>query len=159
MLGVCNDCLRGASLLRASERGKRTRGKHVPFLIEREVVTSRFHGSKISGPQQTEVLQVGGHNLSLPVPRSPASRTFLSFCHPTHAVYCVSPVSCKSRCLTPYSNRACFGLVQNKKWSCKSNHFALSSAIIKAAFLRHNFTPPGAHSQVLTPRSKIFNVL
>ena len=148
MLGVCNDCLREASLLRASERGKRTRGKHVPFLIEREVVTSRCHGSKISGPQQTEV-KVGGHNLSLPVPRSPASRTFLSLSHPTHAVYCVSPVSCKSRCLTPYSNRECFGLVQNKKWCCKSNHFALSSAIIEAAFLRHNFTP----------HSKIFNVL
>ena len=36
MLGVCNDCLRETSLLRASEQGKRTRGKHVPFLIERE---------------------------------------------------------------------------------------------------------------------------
>ena len=58
-------------------------------------------------------------------------------------------LSCKSRCLTPYSNRECFGLVQNKKWCCKSNHFALSSAIIEAAFLRHNFTP----------HSKIFNVL
>ena len=60
MLGVCNDCLREASLLRASERSKRTRGKHVPFLIESEVVTSRCHGSKISGPQQTEVPQSGG---------------------------------------------------------------------------------------------------
>ena len=59
MLGVCNDCLREASLLRASEQGKRTREKDVPFLIEREVVTSRCHGSKISGPQQTEVLQSG----------------------------------------------------------------------------------------------------
>ena len=80
---------------------------------------------------------------------TPASRTFLSLSHPTHAVYCVSPVSCKSRCLTPYSNRECFGLVQNKKWFCKSNHFVLSSAIIEVAFLRHNFTP----------HSKIFNVL
>ena len=32
---------------------------------------------------------------------------------------------------------------------CKSNYFALSSAIIEVAFLRHNFTP----------RGKIFNVL
>ena len=34
----------------------------------------------------------GGHNLPLPVPRSPASRTFLSLCLPTPALYCVSPV-------------------------------------------------------------------
>ena len=33
-----------------------------------------------------------GHNLPLPVPRSPASRTFLSLCLPTPALYCVSPV-------------------------------------------------------------------
>ena len=55
------------------------------------------------------------------------------------------PLSCKSRCLTPYSdsNRECFGLVQNKKLCCKSNHSSLSSAIIEAAFLRHKFTPRG----------------
>ena len=55
------------------------------------------------------------------------------------------PLSRKSRCLTPYSdsNRECFGLVQNKKLCCKSNHSALSSAIIEAAFLRHKFTPLG----------------
>ena len=57
MLGVSNDCLREASLLRASDQGKRTRGKHVPFLMESEVVTSCCHGNKISGSQQTEVLQ------------------------------------------------------------------------------------------------------
>ena len=34
----------------------------------------------------------GGHNLPLPVPRSPASRMFLSLCLPTPALYCVSPV-------------------------------------------------------------------
>ena len=41
-------------------------------------------------------------------------------------------LSCKSRCLIPYSdsNRECFGLVQNRKLCSKSNHFALSSAII-----------------------------
>ena len=58
------------------------------------------------------------------------------------------PLSCKSRCLTPYFNRECFGLVQSKKLCCKSNHFALSSAVIEAAFLQHKFTP----------RSKIFSV-
>ena len=147
MLGVCNDCLREASLLRASERGKRTRGKHVPFLIEREVVTSRCHGSQISGPQQTEVLQSGGSQT-----HGSRYRTPVLFCPfvsrlPPFIVFLL--LSCKSRCLTPYSNRECFGLVQNKKWCCKSNHFALSSAIIEAAFLRHNFTP----------RSKIFSVL
>ena len=90
MLGVCNDCLREATFLRASERDKRTKGKHVPFLIEREVVTSRCHGSKISGPQQTEVLQSGGSQSPasstpfsrLPyvfVPLSPDSRPLLCF--------------------------------------------------------------------------------
>ena len=34
----------------------------------------------------------GGHNLPLPVPRSPASRTLLSLCLPTPALYCISPV-------------------------------------------------------------------
>ena len=55
------------------------------------------------------------------------------------------PLSRKLRCLTPYSdsNRECFGLVQNKKLCCKSNHSALSSEIIEAAFLRHKFTPRG----------------
>ena len=32
-------------------RSKRTRGKQVSFLIEREVATSRCHGGKISGSQ------------------------------------------------------------------------------------------------------------
>ena len=59
------------------------------------------------------------------------------------------PLSCKSRCLTPYSNRECFGLVQNKKLCYKSNHSALSGTIIEAAFLQHKFTP----------RDKIFSVL
>ena len=34
----------------------------------------------------------GGHNLSLPIPRPPPSRTFVSLCLPTPALYCVSPV-------------------------------------------------------------------
>ena len=33
-------------------------GRHVPFLKDREVVTSRCHGNKIPGSQQTEVLQI-----------------------------------------------------------------------------------------------------
>ena len=61
------------------------------------------------------------------------------------------PLSCKSRCLTSYSNRegVLWPSVRNKKLCCKSNHSALSSAIIEAAFLRHKFTP----------RGKIFSVL
>ena len=52
-------CARGeTSTLRASDRGKRTMGRHVPFLKDREVVTSRCHGNKIPGSQQTEVLQI-----------------------------------------------------------------------------------------------------
>ena len=58
----------------------------------------------------------GGHNLPLLVPRSPASRTFLSLCLLTPALYCVFLLlSYKSGCLTPYSNRGYFGLVQKKK--------------------------------------------
>ena len=34
----------------------------------------------------------GGQNLPLTVPRSTASRIFLSLCLPTPALYCVSPV-------------------------------------------------------------------
>ena len=34
----------------------------------------------------------GGDNLPLPVPRSPASRTFLFLCLPTPALYCIFPV-------------------------------------------------------------------
>ena len=88
----------------------------------------------------------GGHNLPLPVPRSPTSRTFLSLCLPTPALYCVSPLSCKSRCLTPYSDSnigSALALSKIKKLCCKSNHSVLSSAIIEAAFLRHKFTPRG----------------
>ena len=47
-----------ASTLRASDCGKRTRGRQVPFLKDRKVVTSLCHGNKISGSQQTEVLQI-----------------------------------------------------------------------------------------------------
>ena len=85
-----------------------------------------------------------------PASLNPFSRLpyfFLSLCLPTFIVFL--PLSCKSRCLTPYSNRECFGLVQNKTLCFKSNYFALSSAIIEAAFLRHKFTP----------RGKIFSVL
>ena len=45
--------------------------------------------------EQEDILLVGGqggHNLLRRVPRSPASRTFLSLCLPTPALYCVSPV-------------------------------------------------------------------
>ena len=80
----------------------------------------------------------GGHNLPPPVRFCPLVSRL-----PPFIVFL--PLSCKSGCLTPYSdsNRECFGLVQNKKFCCKSNHSALSSAIIEAAFLRHKFTPRG----------------
>ena len=74
------------------------------------------------------------------VPLSPDSRPLLCFSryHVNHAVW-----------LRILIGRECFGLVQNKKLCCKSNHSALSSAIIEAAFLRYKFTP----------RGKIFSVL
>ena len=91
----------------------------------------------------------GGHNLPLQYPVLLPAVVFCPFVSRLRPFIVFLPLSDKSRCLTPYSNRECFGLVQNKKRCCKSNHFALSSAIIEAAFLRHKFTP----------RSKIFSVL
>ena len=93
MLGVCNDCLRETSSLRASEQGKRTRGKHVPFLIERE--KSLRHVAMVAkflDLNKPKSCKVGGHNLPFLVPRFPASRTFLFLCLLTPALYCVSPV-------------------------------------------------------------------
>ena len=46
MLEVPKDCLREARTLRASDRTKSMRRRHVPSLIEKEVVTSRCHGNK-----------------------------------------------------------------------------------------------------------------
>ena len=46
MLGVPKDCLREARTLRAIDRVKSTRRRHVPSLIEKEVVTSRCLGNK-----------------------------------------------------------------------------------------------------------------
>ena len=89
--------------------------------------------------------------------QSPASRTpfsrlpylFVFFVSRLPPFIVFLPLSCKPRCLTPYSKRECFGLVQNKKLCCKSNHPAPSNVIIEVAFLRHKFTP----------RGKIFSVL
>ena len=52
----------------------------------------------------------GGHNLPPPV-------RFCPFVSRLPPFIVFLPLSCKSRCLTPYSdsNRECFGLVQNKK--------------------------------------------
>ena len=59
MLGVSKDCLREARTLRASDRGlgKSTRGRHVPSLIEKEVVTSRSHGNKTKKARQMTCMQ------------------------------------------------------------------------------------------------------
>ena len=64
-------------------------------------------------------------------------------------VYEIQPYSCSLCCLTPYSNRECFGLVQKLKKGCKLNHSTFSSAITEVASLWHKFTP----------RCKIFSVL
>ena len=63
-------------------------------------------------------------------------------------IYEVQPDSVP-RCLTFYSSRGCFGLIQNKQLRCISNHSELSSAIIEFAFPGHKFAP----------RRKIFSVL
>ena len=87
-----------------------------------------------------------GVTISLfPYPVLPPPVRFCPFVSQLPPFIVFLPLSRKSRCLTPYSdsNRECFGLVQNKKLCCKSNHSALFSAIIEAAFLRHKFTPRG----------------
>ena len=74
---------------------------------------------------------------------------FVIFCYYFFfVIYEVQPDSVP-RCLTSYSNRECFGLIQNKKLRCISNHSALSSAIIEFAFPGHKFAP----------HHKIFSVL
>ena len=59
MLGVPKDCLREARTLRASDRGlgKSMRRRHVPSLIEKEVVTSRCHGNKTKKTKQMTCIQ------------------------------------------------------------------------------------------------------
>ena len=59
MLGVPKDCLREARTLRASDRGlgKSTRRRHVPSLIEKEVVTSRCHYNKTKKTKQMTCIQ------------------------------------------------------------------------------------------------------
>ena len=71
------------------------------------------------------------------VPLSPDSRPLFSRYHVNHAVW------------LPVLIGSALALSKTKKLFCKSNHFALYSAIIEAAFLRYKFTP----------RSKIFSVL
>ena len=58
--------------------------------------------------------KVGGHNLPLPVPVFPPPVLFCPFVSrlPPFIVFLL--LSCKSRCLTPYSNRECFGLSKMK---------------------------------------------
>ena len=51
----------------------------------------------------------GGHNLPLPVPRSPASYFFCPFVSWLPSFIVILQLSFKSRCLTPYSERECFG--------------------------------------------------
>ena len=58
MLGVPKDCLREARTLRASDRGKSTRRRHVPSLIEKEVVTSRCHGHKTKKNETNDMYTV-----------------------------------------------------------------------------------------------------
>ena len=93
---------------------------------------------------------VGGQGVPIshfpyPVLSPPVSFCPFVFRLPPFVVFL--PLSCKSRCLTPYPNRECFvqlaGLFKIKKLCCKSSHSALSSAIIEAAFLRHKFTSRG----------------
>ena len=112
---------------------------HVPW---NHLVTKDWSGNFVVGDRGVTIS-------CFPYPVLPPPVPFCPFVSQLPPLIVFLPLSCKSRCLTPYFNRECFGLVQNKKLCCKSNHFALSSAVIEAAFLQHKFTP----------RSKIFSVL
>ena len=68
---------------------------------------------------------------------------FVPFSADSHPLLCFSHYDVNDVILSPYCNRECFGLVQNKKLCCKSNHSTLSSMIIEAAFPWHKFTPRG----------------
>ena len=63
------------------------------------------------------------------------------------------PLSCKSCCLTPYSNRECFGLVQTKKMCCKSNHIPSTQVYTT----RQNFQFFGNYSRKERVPRKVFN--
>ena len=78
----------------------------------------------------------GGHNLPLPVPRSSASVLFCPFVSRLPPFIVFLPLSCKSGCLTPYSNKECFGLVQNKK-NCVVNRTTPHSPA--RSLKRHSF--------------------
>ena len=79
MLGVPKDCLREARTLRASDRGlgKSTRRRHVPSLIEKEVVTSRCHGNKTKNETNDVYTVFPVHDCTQEQNRSPYF--FLSF--------------------------------------------------------------------------------
>ena len=76
----------------------------------------------------------GGHNPPFPYPVLPPPVLFCPFVSRLPPFIVFLPLSCKSRCLTSYSNRegVLWPSVRNKKLCCKSNHSALSSAIIEA---------------------------
>ena len=90
----------------------------------------------------------GGHNLPLPVPRSPASRTFLSLGLVSRLLpfTVFLPLSCKSRCLTLYSNRECFGQLASLskiKKKCVVNRTTPHSPA--RSLKRHSFDPSFHH--------------
>ena len=101
---------------------------HVPW---NHLVTKDWSGNFVVGDRGVTIS-------CFPYPVLPPPVPFCPFVSQLPPLIVFLPLSCKSRCLTPYFNRECFGLVQNKKLCCKSNHFALSSAVIEAAFLQHH---------------------
>ena len=58
MLEVPKDCLRETRTLRTSDRGKSTRRRHVPSLIEKEFVTSRCHGNKTITKKKKQMTRI-----------------------------------------------------------------------------------------------------
>ena len=128
MLGIPKDCLReGQGEQVTRERPRQTHeGRHVPFLKEREVVTSRCHGNKIPGSQQTEVLQIWQKKRKLT----------------KNDMYAVFPVyyGTREQNSSPYLAsivRQCKWPSLSRSWN-SANQFRL--AITRLAFLQDNDT-------------------
>ena len=77
----------------------------------------------------------GGHNLPLTVPRFPPPVFFCPFVSRFPPFIVFLPLPCKSRGLTPCSNRDCFGFVQKK--NCFVNRTTSHSTA--RSLKRHSF--------------------
>ena len=89
----------------------------------------------------------GGHNLPLPYPVLPPPVPLCPLVSRLPPFIVLLPLSCKSRCLTLYSNRECFGQLASlsKIKNCVVNRTTLHSP---ARSLKRHFFDPSLHQVV-----------